>query len=251
MIDLDSAPEDVLGPLVQLGPSLIELGQPFGTYDNPPQSGAYSLGAWLCEAFDLWTGDSRLARVKVQVFYDAIRAVLTGRPDSEWFPGLPPGYLVVATDGAYEGLDTLKVVGDTGRVLGSGVFDSTISHALAHDSIAARNGSAQLCESCSGCGIVRWCAGGYYPTRFGMGNGYMNPSFYCSDLRFFFIHVATWLLEQADVDAAQRIRIGERLAALRGSFVMRRPETHQSPKLQLTLHGRPITPPKSEGSERD
>ena len=249
VIDLDSPPEEVLGPLVDLGARLIELGQPFGTYDNPPQAGAYALGAWLIEAFDLWVADSRFARAKVQVFHDAIRAVLTERPDSEWFPGLPPGYLVVGTDGAYEGLDTLKVVGERGRVLGCGVFDTEISRALEHDYIAARGGPAQLCEACSSCGIVSWCAGGYYPTRFGLGNGFMNPSLYCEDLRFFFIHVANWLLEQEDVGATRKERIRERLSRLKSAAPNLRPALAKSPKLQLTIRGKPIGQGAGRGGE--
>lgn len=247
VIDLDSSPEEVLFPLVDFGARLIELGQPIATHDNPPPtSSRYSLGAWLCEAFDLWTSDSRLAGVKVQVFHDAIRAVLTDRPDSEWFPGLPPGYLIVATNGAYEGLDTLKVVGDIGRVLGYNVFSATISQALSHEYIMARSDVSRLCATCTACSLVKWCAGGYYPTRFGRGNGFLNPSYYCADLRFFFIHVASWLLDQHGVDVAIKSRIRDRMRALAGTveestepIIVARPER----RLALTIRGESLDTP--------
>ena len=216
VIDLDTEPESVLQALGALEPHLIELGQPFGNYDNPPATNLqrYSLGAWLCEAFDVWISDPRLSKIRVQVFVDAIESIATERSRSDWFSSAPPGYLIVAADGAYEGLDTLKIVGTEGRVLGLDIYGGGIGQALDHPFVRARDTLGSLCSTCMSCSIRSWCAGGYYPTRYWLGNGYQNPSIYCSDLKLFFMHVGYWMADQPEMDDDARSRIRKRIQGL-------------------------------------
>jgi sulfatase maturation enzyme AslB (radical SAM superfamily) len=216
VIDLQSDPVSVINALAGLDAPMLELTIPFGNHDNPPQShdSQQDLGDWLCKAFDHWVGTPSLARLRIRLLQDAVEAVLSEQPASEWFPSAPPGYLVVATDGAYEGLDTLKVVGSEGRVLHMNISEASISQALDHPSIQMRNGPQQLCDECRDCAIVRWCNGGYFPTRFGKGNGFKNPSVYCDDLKVFLSHVARWILSQRDTPDTIRQRINQRLDLL-------------------------------------
>jgi len=216
VIDLDSDPEAVLDALGAFQPPLIELSQPFGNHDNPPSSGGtrYTLGDWLSRAFDHWERSPALRGIRVGILADALRAIMTERPASEWFPGVPQGFIVVATDGSYEGLDTLKIVGTEGRVLGRSVHSHSIAEALRHEFIALRSEGSRLCSECSSCPISRWCAGGYFPTRYGRGRGFDNPSVYCEDLKRLFAHLGGWLAAQDGVDEASRLRIDGRLAKL-------------------------------------
>ena len=257
VIDLDTSPESVLLALGALEPQLIELGQPFGNYDNPPAttSQRYSLGTWLCEAFDVWISDARLSKIRIQVFVDAIESIATERSRSDWFSSAPPGYLIVAADGAYEGLDTLKVVGTEGRVLGLDVYGEGISKTLDHPFIRARDTLGNLCSTCMSCSIVSWCAGGYYPTRYGLGNGYQNPSIYCSDLKMFFMHVGYWMAAQPEMDDEAKTQIRKRIQGLaEGSWDERRGEANSSmlgraTTVPMTISGSPMGSRMSVGSE--
>lgn len=216
VIDLESDPEVVLDALGAFQPPLIELSQPFGNHDNPPRDSdaRHSLGSWLRRAFDHWERTPALRGIRIGILADALRAIMTERPSSEWFPGVPQGFIVVATDGSYEGLDTLKIVGDEGRVLGMSVHSHSIQDALDHRFIQLRTGGNGLCAECSACPIATWCAGGYFPTRYGRGRGFSNPSVYCADLKSLFGHLGGWLADQEAVDAASRARIRGRLQEL-------------------------------------
>ena len=222
VIDLDSDPILVLDSLVRLRPGMLELSIPFGNHDNPPDAAANgtTLGQWLCNAFDHWVRTPALADLRIRFLQDALEAVLSENSRSDWFPGAPPGYLVVATDGAYEGLDTLKVAGDNGRVLNMNIADASISEAAAHPLIQMRSTSDQLCAECASCPIVKWCNGGYFPTRFGRGNGFLNPSVYCEDFKMLFEHIAEWALPQKNIPEEAAERISLRLRKLRAQEVL-------------------------------
>ncbi len=216
VINLDSSPRETLDTLHGLGARLIELGQPFGNHANPPfLSPKRSLGEWLVEAFEYWTRNESLSRVRIPVLEDAMLTILSGRSTSDWFPSAPPGYIVVATDGAYEGLDTLKVVGREGREFQLNINNTAIDQVAEHPFIVARSEN-KLCKTCQTCTIKDWCHGGYYPTRFSKENGFDNPSFYCSDWKFLFRHLAKQLSQYGGVDENRRAKIESRLQALQG-----------------------------------
>lgn len=201
VIDLSSDPGDVMEVLLGFDPPEIELGQPFGTYDNPPAipAGGMTLGRWLCGAFDKWTSSPRGGKSKVIILQDVLVAILTGHSNSEWFSNKPPGYIIVSTDGSFEGLDTLKVVGDEGRVLGLHLSSSSINDALMHPRIRERQElSIARPTSCRDCAILEWCNGGYYPTRYRKENGFDNPSIYCADWKLLFTHVGYWIAVNHD-----------------------------------------------------
>lgn len=215
-INLNCDPEGVLDTLAAFRPPIIELSQPFGNHDNPPQAcdTRYSLGEWLKRAFDHWERTPGVQEVRVGILADALRAIMTERAASEWFPGVPQGFIIVGTDGAYEGLDSLKIIGDEGRVLGMSVHTHTIREALGHEYLQLRAGGRSLCEECLACPISPWCAGGYFPTRYGRGRGFLNPSVYCEDLKQIFTHLGAWLTRQDGIGTDARRRIETRLHAL-------------------------------------
>lgn len=227
VVDLDSDPVSVLDALVEIRPGMLELTIPFGNHDNPPEAAANgtTLGRWMCDAFDHWVTTPALGALRIRFLQDALEMVLSENSRSDWFPGAPPGYLVVATDGAYEGLDTLKVGGENGRVLNMNITDASISEAAAHPLIQMRSTSDQLCAECASCPIVKWCNGGYFPTRFGRGNGFFNPSVYCEDFKLLFAHIAEWVLSQKNLPDADAERIANRLRNLRNQGALQRQDT--------------------------
>ena len=216
VIDLDSDPKDVLENLSQFRPKIIDFSQPFGNHDNPPLAFGkkFSLGEWLTKAFDYWVSTPSMDSIRMGILADAVYGIYTEKPMSEWFPAIPPGFIVVSTGGSYEGLDALKVVGTEGRVLGLNSKDDSIIDALNHKFIGLRSQTESLCEECSKCSIVKWCSGGYFPTRYGKDNGFNNPSVYCEDLKILFSHIGKWLVSLDHVPDLKKIIISEKLNKL-------------------------------------
>lgn len=217
VVDLDTEPEDVLDGLGAFEPPSIDFLPPFGNYDNPPfgAPAKYGLGEWMVRAFDHWMASTRLQVIRIRYLEDALVAVVSGESRSDWFGLHPPGYVVVATDGAFEGLDTLKVAGEVGRTTGMTVWSASFDDLLKHDVLAMRmRGLEGLAPECRRCPIVGWCGGGYLPTRFGRGNGYDNPSYYCADMQRIFFHVGKWLTHRPEVGPEVVAEIQRRLCAL-------------------------------------
>ena len=124
-----------------------------------------------------------------------------GKPSVDWFGNIEPDYFIVTTDGNYEGLDTLKVVGTIGRELNLSVSDTSIEQIRQSDFIAMRSlGMEQTAKKCQECNIFKWCGGGYLPTRFSKENNFKNTSIYCEDLKLLFRNVAQWCNENTEVN---------------------------------------------------
>ncbi len=120
VINQDADPVETIRFLAGLSFKNIDLLQPYGTHDSPPASIASEtrLGDWWLAAFDEWISDPALREVKIRFFEDALHAVIRGATTSDWFGNVPRDYIVVRSDGSYEGMDTIKVAGGDGRVLG-------------------------------------------------------------------------------------------------------------------------------------
>lgn len=226
VVDLSSEPEAVLDALGKFEPPSIDLLPPFGNYDNPPfgAPGKYSLGEWMTRAFDYWIASPNLQRIRMRYLEDALVAVASGESRSDWFGVRPPGYFVVATDGDYEGLDSLKVAGDdNGRKTGLTIWNASLLDLLNHEVMKVRSkGIEGLCDECQTCPIVSWCGGGYLPTRYGRGNGYNNPSYYCLDMKRFFPHLGRWLAGRREIEPATILEINRRI------YMLETPRTNPS-----------------------
>jgi uncharacterized protein len=202
VINVNSDPIKVLDYFKSFNPPTIDLLQPFGNWDNLPHNDtAGKLGNWLSKAFHHYVGESGLEKIKVRILDDALKTVLGGKPSVDWFGNIEPDYFIVTTDGNYEGLDTLKVVGTIGRELGLSVFDTSIEKIRQSDFIAMRSlGMEQTSKKCQECQIFKWCGGGYFPTRFSKENNFKNPSVYCEDLKILFKNVGDWCIANTDVN---------------------------------------------------
>ena len=221
VVDLNTEPEEVIDELAEFAPPSVDLLPPFGNHDNPPfgSPAKYGLGTWMTRAFDHWIGSKRLQAIRIRYLEDALVAVVSGESRSDWFGIRPPGYFLVATDGALEGLDSLKVAGEVGRTTGLSVWSADLDEVMRHDVMAMRmRGVAGLCQSCRECPIVGWCGGGYLPTRFGRGNEYDNPSYYCEDMKQLFTHVGRWLADRKEVAPDVISEIGRRLSGLTDGY---------------------------------
>ena len=215
VIELDSDPCDVLDTLANFNPPRIELGQPFGSHSNPPRgSTRYRLSEWLLDCYAYWKATPRLSRIPITVLQDALVAIISDRSHSDWFPGAPPGYIIVATDGSYEGLDTLKIAGAAGRETAMNVSTNNMHEVLAHPHVSARIDMDRLSDQCKRCAIRPWCNGGYYPTRYSDERGFDNPSYYCTELKDLFAGLARDVLSSGRIKEEQRRTILMRLHQL-------------------------------------
>lgn len=196
VVNLNTEPSDVLDFLSQYEPYQIDLLQPFANYNNPPipSKTKYKFGDWMIKAFTYWNENKRLSKIKIRYFEDAIFSIIKNESRSDWFGLKPPGYVIVATDGNYEGLDTLKVADKSVRVTEKNVINSSIDDFIMSEANKIRlGGLSMLPDDCKNCQIKKWCSGGYLPTRFSSENGYNNRSYYCSDLKNLFDHINIWL----------------------------------------------------------
>ena len=202
VINVNSDPVKVLDYFKSFKPPTVDLLQPFGNWDNLPHNDTVGkLGEWLAKSFHHYVSEPGFDKIKIRILDDALKTVLGGKPSVDWFGNIEPDYFIVTTDGNYEGLDTLKVVGTIGRELNLSVSDTSIEQIRQSDFIAMRSlGMEQTAKKCQECNIFKWCGGGYLPTRFSKENNFKNTSIYCEDLKLLFRNVAQWCNENTEVN---------------------------------------------------
>ncbi len=192
VIDVSSDPLKVFEYLTSFNPPTLDFLLPHGTWDSRPPLKLQSdniYGRWLATIFDAWISGSH-SNISVR-FFDEIIVRLTGNHGSLESIGLEPVALaVVASDGSYEGVDTLKSVYPKAHILGLHVGANSLDDVLAHPFVARRQqGVAALGSECQKCDLVNICGGGYLPHRYSSVNGFRNRSVYCEDLEYLIRHI--------------------------------------------------------------
>ena len=186
VIDTFADPIEVYDYISQFQPRVIDFLLPHGTYDLPPprketfESEIYA--DWLIKIFDKWFLSSE-GRIKIRMFEEIIENLFGGEGALESLGLKPVTLLIISSDGAYEGVDTLKVVSPGEHVLDMNAFTHSLDEASEHPKVTMRQlGESGLCEKCSKCSLKNACGGGYLPHRYSKVNGFANPSVYCADL---------------------------------------------------------------------
>jgi uncharacterized protein len=201
-IDVANDPLAVYQSLINLHPPRIDFLLPHATWDHPPVRALAAdseYADWLIAIFDRWLAEGRPVRVRT---FDSILSTLRGGESSTEALGLgPTGLIVIETDGSYEQVDSLKAAFDGAPETGMNVFDHALDIVSQHAGILARQQRvAGLCQTCQKCPVVTSCGGGLYAHRYRRGNGFANPSVYCSDLLKLISHISS-RLRAAPVDA--------------------------------------------------
>jgi uncharacterized protein len=200
VIEPDSDPLKVWHYLASFEPPLIDFLLPHATWDRRPAGkedhAATPYADWLIPIFDSWFGGSH-SQIRVRYFEEIIRHSLGGRGTLETLGLEPATLLVIAANGDYEGVDTLKAVVPGAHILGMNVFTHSLDEVLEHPKVSLRQaGAAALAEQCRGCQYLDTCGGGYLPHRYGRGNGFTTPSIYCADITKLIGHIRQRIREE-------------------------------------------------------
>jgi sulfatase maturation enzyme AslB (radical SAM superfamily) len=147
---------------------------------------AAKFGRWMVTAMHYWIAHPRFAEIKVRIFEDALQSTISQHPKTDWFGPRGISYLFVETDGSYDLLDQLKVIGDKSsnyRNLHRNVHNSSIKETihLAKELLSSAGGDV-LPTDCIGCKWSAVCAGSHLATRHSLRDGFNNRSVYCEGI---------------------------------------------------------------------
>lgn len=202
-IDIDNDPIATYEALLEFSPPAIDFLLPHANWSTPPRrraapDDATEYADWLAAVFDRWYAVGG-RETHVRYFEEIIAAMFGGSSRTEMIGLSPVALAVVETNGTLQQVDTLKSTRQGAAKTGLNVFDDSMDDVLKHPSIAARQlGHAGLSPTCQKCSINRICGGGYYPHRYNPGNGFLNPSVYCSDLKKLITHIRDSIIRDLD-----------------------------------------------------
>jgi len=192
VINPKSDPAKVWNYFKSFNPKNIDFLLPHATHDDPPEfkkNGDDIYGKWLIEIYNLWfSGGS--SKIKIRTFDEMIKGLVGGVQTLESFGINPVTLIIIATDGAYEGVDTLKVTGPNEHILNMNVFKHSFNDVSKHPKVTMRQmGLDGLCDICKDCSFAKVCGGGYIPHRYSSKNRFKNPSVYCEDIKSMISHI--------------------------------------------------------------
>lgn len=189
VVDLETDPVRTLDALCAYAPPQLDLLQPYTTHDMAGvlrKQTAQRFGNWMRRAMEHWLATRHYGGIHIRVFEDALQSSVSGRPRTDWFGPRRVGYLVVETDGAYDVLDQLKVIGSESasfRAIRSTVEAMSLTEAegMAR-ALLAEHGADQLPTDCEGCRWSEVCGGGHLTSRHSVRRGFDNRSVYCEGI---------------------------------------------------------------------
>lgn len=181
-IDVQNDPIRVYEALLREDPPQIDFLLPHATWDRPPPRPAGKpnpYADWLLTIYDRWLAGGRAVPVRI---FNAVHSLQRGRRSrTEALGSDHAAVVVIETNGRWELVDSLKVVAADAPHTGLDVRRHSVDDLLLRLDAAAAQ-TEQLSPICRRCPIVEICGGGLLAHRFGRGNGFDNPSVYCTDL---------------------------------------------------------------------
>jgi len=189
VVDFEVDPIDTLAFLCAYEPPELDLLYPLLTHDQVGENRkamAAKFGRWMATAMQYWIAHPRFAEIKVRIFEDALQSTISQRPKTDWFGPRGIGYLFVETDGSYDLLDQLKVIGEKSsnyRNLHRSVHNSSIKETIyMARALLESAGGDVLPTDCIGCKWSTVCAGSHLATRHSFRDGFNNRSVYCEGI---------------------------------------------------------------------
>lgn len=198
VVDLANDPVEVHDYLASFEPPTIDFNLPHGTHDDPPyrtDPDVPEYGLWMSRVYDAWLAHPEYQHT-VRMLEDIVALGSGVRSSVETLGLAPPTSVVIESDGAIEGVDTLRAVEEGESALGHHLSNCSFDQVLNHPKLLHRQDVvSSLAVECQRCPLVEVCGGGYLPHRFSTGRGYRNPSVYCADLEYLIRHVQGSLRE--------------------------------------------------------
>jgi uncharacterized protein len=186
-VDVSNDPVATYKSLLHFAPPALDLLLPHANWSTPPPGNGYA--DWLIAVFDRWYS-APVQETRIRLFSELIQLILGGSAAVEVLGLQPETLIVVDTDGAIKQLDSLSSAYADAANTGLHVLTSSFDAALDHPTTAARQmGADALCDQCQACPVMEICGGGLYPHRYREGEGFRNPSVYCTDLLRLITHV--------------------------------------------------------------
>jgi len=163
---------------------------------------------FLIPIFDDWWMNGTLD-VRISNFLNMARIILGGESSSDTLGNRPFGFLFVGTDGAIEGLDSLRSCKDGLATTGLNVFNADFLDVISVSDFHTRAvfSGLPLPDKCCSCVERETCGGGYLPHRYSSTTGFNNASVWCADLLKLFAHIRTRLEVSAEDTHRRRGRI--------------------------------------------
>jgi uncharacterized protein len=186
-IDARNDPVATYEALLKFNPPVLDLLLPHAHWSCPPPGFGYA--DWLITVFDRWYS-APVQETRIRLFSELIQLIL-GQPGAVEGLGLRPSTLIVIeTDGSIKQLDSLSSTYPGAANTGLNIFTNSFNSALDHPTTVARQiGADALSPQCRACSVMRICGGGLYPHRYRSGDGFRNPSVYCTDLMRLITHI--------------------------------------------------------------
>ena len=193
-VDLRNDPVSTYRSLLAHRPPAVDFLLPHGTWSTPPpgrpadpRQAPYA--QWLIAVFDEWYHTPG-QRTRVRLFDEIIQVLLGGTSRLAGVGTSPVAVAVVQTDGAIEMDDTLGAAYASAARTGLHVARDSFDVALDLPAIRGQqSGVDGLCGTCRACDLHRVCGGGLRTHRYRAGNGFDNPSVYCTDLYTLIGHI--------------------------------------------------------------
>lgn len=194
VIDIKAAPVDVLDCLEGLNVPRADVLFPDLNYDTFKFAGFSrgELGTWLSELFDLWI--NRENTIHIRIFLTIIRLLLNEGLGTDQLGAYSAGALMIETDGQYDIHDGLKTAftgaGDTGYNVSTTPVKVIEQLPLLQ---AFKYKASYACGTCLKCELFNVCGGGSPFHRYGIQNGFDQPSVFCEDLKIIINHIRNYL----------------------------------------------------------
>ena len=201
-VDVSNDPVATYESLLEFDPPALDLLLPHANWGSPPPGSGYA--DWLIAIFERWYS-APVQETRIRLFTELIQLILGG-PGAVESLGLTPATLIVVdTDGTIKQLDSLSSAypgaADTGWHVLTGSFDAALDHPT---TVARQIGADALSDQCRACPVMEICGGGLYPHRYRAGEGFRNPSVYCTDLQRLITHVRKQVI--ADLNGFRTVR---------------------------------------------
>lgn len=187
VIDVTADPAgtyDALAPFARHGS--LDFLFPLATWDSPPPwlGEGPVLGRWVTALYDHWLAQPGRPQIRL---FNVLRDQLSGTDTRVGFMGPQPdrAALVVNTDGSWERIDSMRIIGDGMAVTGLTVRHHALRKIERLPDIAATPPAAE----CLACPLFIPCGGRYFVERWGDGS-YDHPSVYCQDMKVIIPHIA-------------------------------------------------------------